>query len=296
MVAENKQNKTNQILRKVKVLLLKLLLTFLIVFLFFAFHAEAGFHAVTDTEPLYVLDEELFTDILDIGPEFTVTVDVILIDEDAIPSFSEVLDQFVIPFPGKVISKYGMRKGRMHTGTDIKLQLGDTVVAAYQGIVTRATSYYGYGKLVVINHFHGLETYYSHLSNILVNAGDTVYTGQVIGLGGRTGRATGTHLHFEIRENGRAYNPELVYDFDAGRIRPEIYGKEMLAQLAQKPKVTPKNNVIDMKDAPSEYVVKSGDSLWLIARRFQVTVNELCELNNLTNQSILKIGAVLRIF
>jgi LysM repeat protein len=70
----------------------------------------------------------------------------------------------------------------------------------------------------------------------------------------------------------------------------------MLAELVQKPKVTPKNHVIDMHDTPSEYVVKSGDSLWLIARRFQVTVSELCELNNLTNQSVLKIGAVLRIF
>lgn len=184
----------------------------------------------------------------------------------------------------------------MHTGTDIKLELGDTVIAAYQGVVTRASSYYGYGKLVVINHTHGMETYYSHLSNILVNAGDTVSTGQIIGLGGRTGRATGTHLHFEIRENGRAYNPELVFDFTNNCIRPEIEGKEMLADLVKKPRVTEKKHVIDMGDTPSEYIVRAGDSLWLIARRFQVTVSELCELNNLTTQSVLRIGARLKVF
>lgn len=249
-----------------------------------------------DSLHIYVLDAELYTDTLDIGPEFDVPDDALLFDEEALPSFADMLDQFVVPFNGKVISKYGMRRGRMHTGTDIKLLLGDTVVAAYQGVVTRAQTYYGYGKLVVINHNHGIETYYAHLSNILVRSGDTVSTGQIIGLGGRTGRATGTHLHFEIRENGKAYNPELVFDFENQSIKQEIQGKEMLAELVKKPRVTEKQHVIEMGDTPSEYIVRSGDSLWLIARRFQVTVNELCRLNNLTTQSVLRIGSVLRIY
>ncbi len=258
--------------------------------------SAAGAAALPDTLQIYILNEELYTDTLDIGPEFDVLDDVFLIDEDALPSFGAMLDQFVVPFKGKVISKYGMRRGRMHTGTDIKLNLGDTVIAAYKGVVTRAQTYYGYGKLVVINHSLGLETYYSHLSSILVKAGDTISTGQVIGLGGRTGRATGTHLHFEIRENGRAYNPELVFDFENYSIKPEIEGKEMLADLIKKPRVTEKKHVIEMGDTPSEYVIRSGDSLWVIARRFQITVNELCELNNLTTKSILRIGSVLRIY
>lgn len=256
----------------------------------------AGSVVRTDTLHIYVLDEELYTDTLDIGPEFDVPDDALLIDEDALPSFSEMLDRFVVPFRGKVISKYGMRRGRMHTGTDIKLQLGDTVVASYKGVITRAQTYYGYGKLVIINHSHGIETYYSHLSSILVKAGDTVQTGQVIGLGGRTGRATGTHLHFEIRENGKAYNPELVFDFENDEIKPEIAGKEMLADMVKKPRITEKQHVVDMGNTPSEYIVRAGDSLWVIARRFQVTVNELCRLNNLTTQSVLRIGAVLRIY
>jgi LysM repeat protein len=258
--------------------------------------AAAGATALPDTLQIYILNEELYTDTLDIGPEFDVLDDVFLIDEDALPSFGAILDQFVVPFKGKVISKYGMRRGRMHTGTDIKLNLGDTVIAAYKGVVIRAQTYYGYGKLVVINHSLGLETYYSHLSSILVKAGDTISTGQIIGLGGSTGRATGTHLHFEIRENGRAYNPELVFDFENYTIKPEIEGKEMLADLIKKPRVTEKKHVLEIRDTPSEYVIRSGDSLWVIARRFQITVNELCELNNLTTKSILRIGSVLRIY
>ncbi len=258
--------------------------------------SATGAATLPDTLQIYILNEELYTDTLDIGPEFDVPDDVFLIDEDELPSFGAMLDQFVVPFRGKVISKYGMRRGRMHTGTDIKLNLGDTVVAAYNGFVTRAQTYYGYGRLVVINHSLGLETYYAHLSSILVKAGDTISTGQVIGLGGRTGRATGTHLHFEIRENGRAYNPELVFDFDNHTIKPEIEGKEMLADLIKKPRVTEKKYVVDIGDTPSEYVIRSGDSLWVIARRFQVTINELCELNNLTTKSILRIGSVLRIY
>jgi LysM repeat protein len=251
--------------------------------------------SIKDTIHIYNLEQELFTDTLDIGPEFDILDDVFLIDDEALPSFGEILDQFVVPFRGKVISKYGMRRGRMHTGTDIKLELGDTVIAAYQGIVTRAQTYYGYGKLVVLNHSLGLETYYAHLSNILVKVGDTISTGQVIGLGGRTGRATGTHLHFEIRENGKAYNPELVFDFDSHSIKPEATEKEMLADLVVKPRVVQKY-VMDINDTPSEYIIKAGDSLWVIARRFQVSVNELCKLNNLTTQSVLRIGSVLRIY
>lgn len=254
-----------------------------------------GQAATRDTLHIYDLSEELYTDTLDIGPEFDVLDGVFLIDEEALPSFGEMLDQFVVPFRGKVISKYGMRRGRMHTGTDIKLELGDTVIAAYQGIVTRAQTYYGYGKLVVLNHSHGLETYYAHLSNILVKVGDTVSTGQILGLGGRTGRATGTHLHFEIRENGKAYNPELVFDFDSHSIKPEAVEKEMLAQLVAKPKIAQKH-VVDMANTPSEYVVKAGDSLWVISRKFQVTINELCQLNNLTTKSVLRIGSVLKIY
>lgn len=253
-------------------------------------------YASKDTLEIYELTHELHTPLLDLGPDFEVVDNTFFYDESEMPSVGKKLYQFVVPFKGHVLSRFGIRRGRMHTGTDIKLQLGDTVITAFKGVVSRAQTYYGYGKLVVVDHPLGIQTYYAHLSEILVSVGDTLTTGQVVGLGGRTGRATGTHLHFEIRENGKAYNPELVFDFDSHTIKPEVISKEMLADLAVPPPKSANKQIANIMDGPGEYVIRSGDSLWTISRRFQVTINELCELNNLTTRSVLKIGTVLRLY
>ena len=137
-------------------------------------------------------------------------------------STGELLSRFTIPGDGKVISRFGMRSGRMHSGTDIKMAKGDTIYASFYGVVTRAASYYGYGNMVVLQHANNLETYYAHLSAFLVKNKDTVWQGQPIGLAGSTGRSTTNHLHFEIRENGKAYNPEVVFDFENSQIRESI--------------------------------------------------------------------------
>lgn len=252
-------------------------------------------YGISDTLHIYNPASELFTDSLDIGPDFLITDFDQMPAEGDLPAFAEMLNNFVVPFRGAVVSKFGMRRGRMHTGTDIKLVQGDTVVASYHGVVSRSQTYYAYGKLVIIDHPYGLQTYYAHLSELLVKVGDTVAIGQVIGLGGRTGRATGTHLHFEIRENGKAYNPELIFDFEQSLIKSDIEGKEMIAELVAKPKTGVKY-VRDMDGTPETYTVRSGDTLSAIARQFQVTVNELCEINNLTTRSILRIGMVLRLY
>lgn len=267
-----------------------------IAILFFFIVGTGKFaYALSDTLEVYTPSVELFTDTLDIGPDFFITDSDQVPAEGELPAFAEMLNQFVVPFRGNVVSKFGMRRGRMHTGTDIKLSLGDTVVAAYQGVVSRSQTYYAYGKLVIIDHPYGLQTYYAHLSDLLVKVGDTISVGQTIGLGGRTGRATGTHLHFEIRENGKAYNPELIFDFEQSFIKSEIEGKEMIAELVSKPKTGTKY-VRDMDGTPDTYKIRQGDTLSAIARQFQVTVNELCELNNLTTRSILRIGMVIRIY
>ena len=239
-----------------------------------------------------------------IGPEMIAGENVYIPKDGELLQFSDLLSQFRVPVTGKIISKYGWRRGRMHTGTDIKLNLGDTVYAAYDGEVFRAHRYYGYGNLVIVKHPHALETYYGHLSKFLVKAGDTIRAGQPLGLGGRTGRATGTHLHFEIRENRVAYNPELIYDFNNLRIREDICDKERMADLITNPKtgenisITSKgtNYVQEMGTTPViEYAIKAGDSLWEIARKCNTSVAMLCELNNLTTSSILRIGKVLKI-
>lgn len=110
----------------------------------------------------------------------------------------------------KVISPYGGR--RRHSGVDIKTKPNDDVFAAFEGRVRFAKSYSGYGNVIVIRHASGIETVYSHNSKNLVKAGDWVKAGQVIALTGRTGRATTEHVHFELRINGRHYNPDLIFN------------------------------------------------------------------------------------
>lgn len=110
----------------------------------------------------------------------------------------------------KVISNYGGK--RRHSGVDLKTKPNDTIRAAFAGRVRFSKRYSGYGNVVVLRHASGLETLYSHNSKNLVNVGDWVKPGQPIALTGRTGRATTEHLHFEIRVNGKAYNPALIFD------------------------------------------------------------------------------------
>lgn len=123
-------------------------------------------------------------------------------------------EAFAFPLPGgKVISPYGGRR-KYHSGTDIKTCANDTIVSAFDGIVRMAKPYAAYGNMVVVRHYNGLETLYSHNSKNLVKPGDEVKAGQPIALTGRTGRATTEHLHFEVRINGQHFNPNLLFDFN----------------------------------------------------------------------------------
>ena len=107
-----------------------------------------------------------------------------------------------------VSSRYGSRWGKTHKGLDIAASTGTSIKAAASGTVTTAGwNSGGYGYLIVISHGNGVQTYYGHCSSILVKEGQTVSQGDVIGKVGSTGRSTGSHLHFEIRVNGTAYNP-----------------------------------------------------------------------------------------
>lgn len=124
---------------------------------------------------------------------------------------------YTAPVRGLVTSGYGYRPrfGRMHKGIDLNLNVGDTVVAAFDGRV-RITKYEarGYGYYVVVRHDNGMETVYGHLSRFLVKPGQYVKSGQPIALGGNTGRSTGPHLHFETRFMGIAINPTAIIDFE----------------------------------------------------------------------------------
>lgn len=208
---------------------------------------------------------------------------------------------FVSPAKGKVISPYGTRGGRTHTGTDIKLKKGDTIVAACHGVVTMAQTYSGYGKLIILKHENEVETYYSHLSKILVSKGDTINCGQVVGLAGSTGRATTDHLHFEIRKSKKAINAEHYFDFKNGLTlkTPFPNVKNVMTQMAE--------IIVPSGDKPLEFrmvssdekqqeqqqeviadriKVEKGDTLYALAKRHQTTVQQLQALNQLNGNTI----------
>ena len=145
-----------------------------------------------------------------------------------IPS-TKVIDVSKYAMPVKhnlITSHFGYRKqfGRMHKGTDLKSNIGDTIYAAFTGKV-RLTKFErnGYGFYVILRHDNGLETVYGHLSKFLVKENQYVKAGTPIALGGNTGRSTGPHLHFETRFMGVAINPEKIFDFTNGTVVRDHY-------------------------------------------------------------------------
>jgi murein DD-endopeptidase MepM/ murein hydrolase activator NlpD len=124
----------------------------------------------------------------------------------------------------RITSPFGFRGYRWHYGTDLKVYHNDPIVAAFDGIV-RIVDYerYGYGRYVVLRHLNGFETLYGHLSKAEVAVGDQVKAGELIGLGGSTGRSTGTHLHFEVRYQGNAIDPSSIYDFSEDCLINDTY-------------------------------------------------------------------------
>jgi|WetSurMetagenome_2_1015567.scaffolds.fasta_scaffold00717_16 murein DD-endopeptidase MepM/ murein hydrolase activator NlpD len=187
---------------------------------------------------------------------------------------------YVHPFKNVVTSNFGLRHRLWHQGVDIRLAKGDTVRAAFDGIV-RVTKRdrRGYGKVVVIRHPAGLETIYGHLSRECVIANDTVKAGDVIGLGGSTGRSTGCHLHFEMRYYGEPFDPNDAIDFSLYTLKSDtlVLTKSTFAYLAELRKI-------------KWHVIARGENLGRIARQYHTTVRTLCALNHITARTLLRTG------
>lgn len=209
-----------------------------------------------------------------------------------------VFGGLTVPYHGKVISKFGRRGSRMHTGTDVKLLKGDPIMCAFDGVVDIAATHYGYGLLVTVKHAHNVTTYYSHLSKIKVKKGEVVKSGQVIGLGGATGRATTAHLHFELRVAGKPLDAEQYIDFGNNLYLSTVIDppgtKPLLAKASTSGSHT-SVQVASVDNSVDSHVIRRGDTLYGISRRYGTSVNELCALNGITPSAILKIGSVLKI-
>ena len=222
---------------------------------------------------------------------------------------------FCMPTPSRVItSNFGARWGRQHKGLDIKVYIGDTISAAFSGKV-RIVKYEprGYGKYVVIRHYNGLETYYGHMSKQLVRENEEVKAGDPIGLGGNTGRSTGSHLHFETRLCGVALNPALMFDFRNQDVTGDFYTFHRNRYAAESAQATRLRGVNanggtgrfdnDSDDdselaiaAPSASFaqVKKGETLQAIARKCHTTVDALCRLNRIGKNIRLMPGQILK--
>lgn len=210
-------------------------------------------------------------------------------------SFAIDCSSFVYPIAidsmARITSKYGPRRRRMHKGIDLKVLKGDTIRAAFNGKVRiKAFERRGYGYYVVLRHSNGLETIYGHLSKILVEENQIVRAGETIGLGGNTGRSTGSHLHFETRFLGIAINPIYMFDFPKQDIVADTY-------TFRKTKGVKRAGSHDTQAADGTiryHKVKSGDTLSRIAKLRGVSVSTLCKLNRIKPTTTLRIGQVLR--
>ncbi|MBW6489602.1 MAG: peptidoglycan DD-metalloendopeptidase family protein [Lentimicrobium sp.] len=200
---------------------------------------------------------------------------------------------FHFPFKGKLISKYGWRGSRFHAGMDVKLTENDTVVSAFDGKVRIARVMSGYGKMVVIRHHNGLETVYSHFSKILVSVNQEVKAGQPIGIGGRTGRATTTHLHFETRYLGEHFSPDRIFDFENYTLIKDTLLIDRAFWQTQK-NIT-ETNTFGGEVVNKYHTIRQGDTLTSIAKRYKTSVNRLCQLNGISQKKTLKIGTRLRV-
>lgn len=154
-------------------------------------------------------------------------------------------EKFCFPYKGIKTSGYGWRWGRPHTGIDIALNTGDKIYAAFDGVVRVAKFNGGYGNMVLIRHYNNLETLYGHMSKILVKPGQIVKAGDVIGLGGSTGRSTGPHLHFECRLLYACFDPEWIIDMKTYSLKTKFVriDKSYFGIPASQSAADKKNNV-----------------------------------------------------
>ena len=230
------------------------------------------------------------------------------------------VDPVHIPFDGYMTSHFGNRHGEWHPGVDIALRVGDSVTAAWNGVVRYAMmNRGGYGNLVIVRHRNGLETYYAHLSRIKVVSGQVVKAGDLLGLGGNTGYSFGPHLHFEIRFYDVNIDPEFVVDFKEEKVHSTSLVIDPKILRGGAPRIPADNRFIDEFESvefvagvllpmgdkfvsnytPVQmrkyYVVKKGDCLNKIAEANDITVQDLCRLNRIDELKFLMVGQRLRI-
>ena len=208
------------------------------------------------------------------------------------PGLFEQSEAFTVDFGLLRPNEYSfpLPVGKAEVGKDYNVVItsskGDAVKAMFDGVVRMSWNHPKYGKVIVIRHDNGLETVYGHLSRPLVDEYEAVPAGYVLGLGGNTGRSTGSHLHWEIRYLGEAMDPATFVNFETGQLRNAdeyVIGIKAMKQKRAE------------QAAMKYHKVRSGDTLSGIAKKYGTTVKRLCQLNNIKETKILQIGMKIRV-
>jgi LysM repeat protein len=188
---------------------------------------------------------------------------------------------FTMPVYGKLF------RGFMYThkGLDIKLNKGDTIRAAFDGVIRYAKyNRGGFGYLVIIRHHNGLETYYAHLSKIIVKVNQVVKSGDLIGLGGSTGRSRGPHLHFEVRYLDVPLDPMRMIDYDNQKLISNTFP---ITKRVFYPNDHVENSVY--------HKIRSGDTLGKLSKKYRTSVKEICAMNKIKPTTTLRVGRSIRV-
>lgn len=187
----------------------------------------------------------------------------------------------VHPFIMPVDGKFWRGCTYYHSGWDVGSDYGTPVKAALGGKVRFANYCSGYGKLVIVRHYSGMEVYYAHLSKIIASTDQWVDPGDTIGLVGATGRARGNHLHMEFRLHDRALDIADYYVHNDTIVN--------LYKIFDPPKMQIQPQSVEY------HTVVRGDNLWDLSRNYGTTVSNLCSLNQISKNSTLRIGQKLKV-
>lgn len=217
--------------------------------------------------------------------------------DSSVLKFTDSEHGYAFPVEKETTSHFGRRHSSQHKGIDIPLKTGDAVVSAFDGKVRYAKyNSGGFGYLVIVRHVNGMETYYAHLSKLKVKPNQVVKAGELIGLGGSTGRSYSPHLHFEMRYNHKAFNPEKVFDLESFCLKQE---EAMVCDLISKGHKGHSHSKFQKSTANlaegTVYAIRSGDSLSKIAVKYGTSVDKLCKLNGMSRSTVLQIGQKIRV-
>ena len=242
----------------------------------------ADYYAVWDSRTI---------DPYNINPlEFSEAIDIKLYDPVVNRYWSAPLEE------GKMTSSFGYRWGRWHTGTDLDLETGTPVYAAFDGIV-RVVGWNGdgYGRYVLVRHYNGLETLYGHMSKQTVETGQLIKAGDQLGLGGNTGRSYGAHLHFETRYEGNPFSPLNIYSFPANTIKSDHFLLTGNAWDYLRGSRSSETNLRPRLKRTVLHRVRSGETVSSIASRYGMSASTLSRKNHLSSRARIQPGQKLRV-